>query len=124
VEKNNMQKPVVLIVEDEFLIALNAADFLQKAGYRTIEVGNADDAVAMLENREDIGVVFTDVRMPGSMDGLQLAHCVRDRWPPVKVLVTSGHHTFREGDLPFGGMFISKPYSDFAISAALKELTS
>jgi two-component system, response regulator PdtaR len=114
--------PTVLIVEDEFIIALGAAEVLQKAGFKTLEASNADEAVAMLETCPDIAVVFTDVRMPGSMDGLKLARCVRDRWPPVKIIVTSGHHAVREGDLPDGGLFIPKPYTDRAIATALNEL--
>jgi two-component system, response regulator PdtaR len=115
-------RPTVLIVEDEFIIALGAAEFLQSAGYDTVETSNADDAVAVLESGREIEAVFTDIRMPGSMDGLALAWCVRDRWPPVKIIVTSGHHTIREGDLPEGGKFIPKPYSDRAVAAALSDL--
>ena len=112
----------VLIVEDEFLIALGAAELLKDAGYDTVEASNADDAVAVLESGREIGAVFTDIRMPGSMDGLALAWCVRDRWPPVKLLVTSGHHTMREGDLPEGGVFIPTPYSDWAVASAMSRL--
>jgi DNA-binding NtrC family response regulator len=96
---------------------------VQQAGFDTIEASNADEAVAILEVRSDIAIIFTDVRMPGSMNGLKLAHCVRDRWPPVKIIVTSGHHTFRAGDLPDGGIFLPKPYSDRSIAMALSDLT-
>ena len=82
-------RPTVLIVEDEFLIAISAAAVFQKAGFQTVEAGNADEAIAVLQNR-DVDLIFTDVRMPGSMDGLKLARYVRDRWPPVKIMVTSG----------------------------------
>jgi two-component system, response regulator PdtaR len=116
--------PTVLIVEDEFLIALGAADLVQSAGYNTVEVSNADDAVCILEDRPDIGIVFTDIRMPGSMDGLELAHCIRNRWPPVKIIVTSGHHILRAGDLPDGGVFIPKPYTNREITSALKAMTA
>jgi two-component system, response regulator PdtaR len=114
--------PTVLIVEDEFIIALSAAEAMRKAGFETLEASNADDAVAILERRSDIDVVFTDIRMPGSMDGLRLAHCVRDRWPPMKIIVTSGHHVCRDGDLPAGGLFIAKPYSDQTLAMALERL--
>ena len=121
--RNQMAKRLtVLIVEDEFLIALGAAELLKNAGYDTVEASNADDAVAVLESGRDIGVVFTDIRMPGSMDGLALAWCVHDRWPPVKIVVTSGHHTLRDGDLPHGGVFIPKPYSDQTVALALNYL--
>ena len=109
-----IKRPTVLIVEDEFLIALGAAELLKQAGYDTVETSNAADAVTVLESGRDIGVVFTDIRMPGSMDGL--AWCVRDRWPPVKILVTSGHHTLHDGDLPDGGVFISKSRSTKLLS--------
>jgi len=108
-----------LIVEDEFIIAMNAADLFQGAGYATVEASNADEAIRQLEGRTDIAIVFTDVRMPGSMDGLALAHIVRDRWPPVKILVTSGHHVIHDGDLPDGGVFISKPYTERAVAEAI-----
>ena len=114
--------PTILIVEDEFIIALGAAEIFQKAGFETVEASNADDAVAILEARPDIGIVFTDVRMPGSIDGLKLAHCVRNRWPPVKIIVTSGHHSFQPGDLPDGGLFIPKPYSDRCLTTAIGDL--
>jgi two-component system, response regulator PdtaR len=118
----SMLRHTVLIVEDEFIIALGAAELLQSAGYDTVEASNADEAVAVLENRPGIGVVFTDVRMPGSMDGLALAQFVRDRWPSVKIIFTSGHHVVKEGDLPTGGVFIPKPYTDRAIASALNDL--
>jgi two-component system, response regulator PdtaR len=117
-----MNKKTVLIVEDEFLIALAAAELLKDSGYDTVETSNADDAVAVLESGQEIGAVFTDIRMPGSMDGLALAWCVRDRWPPIKIIVTSGHHTLRIGDLPDGCVFIPKPYSDRAVALALSDL--
>jgi DNA-binding NtrC family response regulator len=116
------KRPTVLIVEDEFLIAFGAADCLRNAGYDTVETSNADDALAVLESGREIGAVFTDIRMPGSMDGLALAWCVRDRWPPVKIIVTSGHHKLRYGDLPEGGVFIPKPYSDREVTSALSAL--
>jgi two-component system, response regulator PdtaR len=114
--------PTILIVEDEFIIALGAAETFRKAGFQTVEASNADEAMAILEARRDIDVVFTDVWMPGSMDGLTLAHRVRKRWPPVKIIVTSGHHSFRAGDLPNGGVFVQKPYSDRCLTEALAEL--
>jgi two-component system, response regulator PdtaR len=114
-------RPTVLIVEDEFLIAISAAAVFQKAGFQTVEAGNADEAIAVLQKR-DVDLIFTDVRMPGSMDGLKLARYVRDRWPPVKIMVTSGHHMVQNGDLPDGGVFLPKPYTDAAIVAAISRL--
>jgi len=78
---------VVLIVEDEWLLRMLAVEVVEEAGFVVLEAGDADEAVALLEARSDIALVFTDINMPGSMDGLKLAHAVRDRWPRVKILV-------------------------------------
>ena len=114
-------RPTVLIVEDEFLIAISVATVFQKAGFETVEASNADEAIAILKKR-DVDLIFTDVRMPGSMDGLKLARYARDRWPPVKIMVTSGHHMVQNGDLPDGGVFLPKPYTDAAVVAAISRL--
>jgi two-component system, response regulator PdtaR len=120
----NTAMQTALIVDDESLIAMSAADLFQAAGYETIEACSADEAIRQLESNANIAIVFTDIRMPGSMDGLQLAHLVRDRWPPVKILVTSGHHSVRPGDLPAGGLFIQKPYTSRAFTEAINVLSS
>ena len=83
-------RPVVLIVEDEFLLRIDAAEMIAAAGFEVIEAANADQAIEVLEARRDITVVFTDIQMPGSMDGLKLARAVRGRWPPIKIVATSG----------------------------------
>ncbi|QDM23134.1 response regulator [Tardiphaga sp. vice154] len=115
---------VVLVVEDEFLLRTNAAEMIADAGFDVVEAGDADEAIAILETRPDIHVVFTDIQMAGSMDGLKLAHFVRGRWPPVKIIATSGNHVFKEGDLPEGGIFLPKPYSFDSISAVLRKLAA
>ena len=115
------RRPTVLIVEDEFLIAISASAVFERAGFDTIEASNADEAIAVLQER-DVDLIFTDIRMPGSMDGLRLARHVRDRWPPIKIMVTSGHHLVQNGDLPDGGVFLPKPYTDAAIFAAISRL--
>jgi CheY-like chemotaxis protein len=117
-------RAVILIVEDELLIRLNAVEMIEEAGFEVVEATSADEAIAILEARPDIRVLFTDIQMPGSMDGLKLAAAVRGRWPPIKIIATSGNYPFREGDLPSGGVFLPKPYYFNAISAALRELTS
>jgi CheY-like chemotaxis protein len=117
-------RPIILIVEDESLLRLNAAEMILEAGFDILEAGNADEAIAILEARSDIHVVFTDIQMPGSMDGLKLTRFVRDRWPPIKIIATSGHHIFRDGDLPEGGVFLPKPYTFAKIASTLQELTS
>ena len=117
-------RPVVLIVEDELLLRMSAAEMIADAGYDVVEAGNADQAIAVLEARADIHIVFTDIQMPGSMDGLKLARFVRDRWPPIKLVATSGHVTIGEGDLPEGGLFISKPYTAARIAEVLGSLAA
>jgi CheY-like chemotaxis protein len=120
---SSTRRPVVLIVEDELLIRLDAIEMIESAGFDTLEAGNADEAIAILAARPDIHVVFTDIQMPGSMDGLKLAHFVRDRWPPIKIIATSGHVHLKGYELPNGGRFLQKPYSAREVSAHLKDLT-
>lgn len=75
-----------------------------------METSNADAAIALLVAHPQIRVVFTDIEMPGSMDGLKLAAYVRDRWPPVAIIVTSGRVLPDEGLVPADGAFLAKPY--------------
>jgi CheY-like chemotaxis protein len=112
--------PAVLIVDDEPLVRLCAVETVEDAGFEVIEAANADEAIRILESRSDIHVVFTDVHMPGSMDGLKLAHAVRNRWPPIKIIVTSGREKVAEQDLPAGGRFVAKPYDPSGIRDALR----
>jgi CheY-like chemotaxis protein len=116
------RRPVVLIVEDELLLRMNAVEMIEAAGFEAIEAGNADEAIGVLESRRDITVVFTDIQMPGSMDGLKLARAVRGRWPPIKIVATSGRVNVGETDLPDGGRFLSKPYSPHQIAGVLCEV--
>jgi CheY-like chemotaxis protein len=80
----------VLVVEDETFKRELVTDELREAGFSVVAVRTADDAIAILETRQDIHLVFTDIDMPGSMDGLKLAAAVRDRWPPVHIIITTG----------------------------------
>ena len=96
------RKPVVLVVEDENLIRLSALDMVEEAGFEAIAASDADEAIRILESRNDIRAVFTDVHMPGSMDGLRLARVVRNRWPPVALIVTSGRRSVLERERPEG----------------------
>jgi CheY-like chemotaxis protein len=116
------ERPVVLIVEDEALIRLNAVEMIETAGFQAMEAANADEAIRILESRDDIRIVFTDVHMPGSIDGLKLAHAIRDRWPPIKLIVTSGQMLVPESGMPSGGRFFSKPYQSTEIARVLHEL--
>ena len=113
----------VLVVEDEALIRMDIVDCLEEAGFAVLEAGNADEALEILESRMDIRLVLTDVDMPGSMDGLRLAAAIRDRWPPVQIIVTSGHVTPQAHQLPAGSRFFHKPYDRPTIAQAVRELT-
>ena len=104
-------KPKMLVVEDELFVRMDFVDQAQAAGFETVEAGSAAEAVSILEQRDDIGVVFTDIRMPGDMDGLALAHMVRDRWPPTIIVICSGNEPPSEGALPNGVTFMPKPCS-------------
>jgi CheY-like chemotaxis protein len=114
---------LVLVVEDEALIRVATAMSLEDAGYAVIECENADAAIAVLERRSDVRAVFTDVDMPGSMDGLKLARYVKNRWPPIALLVSSGQVSVQEADLPEGGRFIPKPYRMEQVAETIGALT-
>ena len=112
----------VLIVEDEPLIGMGAVYLVEGAGFKVYEAGSAGAAVALLELHKEICLIFTDVDMPGSMDGLKLAHYVRRRWPPVKIIVTSGHVKVAEESLPAGALFLHKPYDPAEIIHKVREM--
>jgi CheY-like chemotaxis protein len=116
-------RPVILVVEDDFLLRMHAADIIRDAGFDVVEASSADEAIIILESRNDISVVFTDVQMPGSMDGLKLARAVRGRWPPIQIITTSGQCVVQAADLPEGGRFLPKPYNAVQVSGLLRELT-
>lgn len=113
--------PVVLIVEDEPLLRILAVEVVEEAGFVAIEARDADEAVVLLEGRTDIALLFTDINMPGSMDGLKLAHAVRNRWPPIKILIVSGKQRLQSSDLPSNSCFLRKPYQ---VSVLVEELRS
>jgi len=117
-----MNSAVVLVVEDHPVIRLSALELVEAAGFDAIGAENADAAIAILEARSDIRLVFTDVEMPGSIDGLKLAHFIRDRWPPVHLIVVSGREPLHENQLPAGSRFFSKPYSDNIIVEEMTRL--
>ena len=118
------RRPVVLIVEDDLLIRLNAAEIIEEAEFAVVEAANADEAIEILETRSDITVLFTDIQMPGSMDGLKLAAAVKGRWPPIKIVATSGRVNVRADELPRGGRFLAKPYNTNELTDTLRELTA
>lgn len=113
----------ILVVEDEMFTRMDAVEMLCAAGFDILEATNADEAIQMLERDVDIGLLFTDIDMPGSMNGLKLAAAVRERWPPVRIIATSGHFKVQAGDLPPDARFIPKPYQSAQIISAVHELT-
>ena len=117
------EKDFVLVVEDDGLIRMHAADMVRELGFEVLEAPNADDAITLLENRSDITVVFTDIQMPGSMDGLCFVAAIRDRWPPIALLVTSGQVGLPASSLPVGARFVSKPYLRHELGSHLFALT-
>jgi two-component system, response regulator PdtaR len=110
VSKFACENRMVLVFEDDELIRMHAVDMVRDLGFETLEAANADDAILLLETCSDVTVVFTDIQMPGSMDGLHLLAVVRDRWPPIALLVTSGRLAPPDTALPRGARFVSKPY--------------
>jgi CheY-like chemotaxis protein len=110
--------PTVLVVEDETLVRELVVEELEEAGYSVVVAINADQAIAILEARQDIHLVFTDIDMPGSMDGLKLAAAVRDRWPPVHIIITTGK--VRPLEIPADALFIPKPYVGTNVIAAMR----
>ncbi|RWX10336.1 response regulator [Rhizobium leguminosarum] len=117
-------KAVVLVVEDSTIIRMSAVDLVFSAGYEALEACDADEAIRILESRNDIDLVFTDVQMPGTMDGIKLSHYIRDRWPPVRLIVASGEAILEESNLPTASRFFSKPYDNHAITDAMAHLLS
>jgi two-component system, response regulator PdtaR len=101
---------VVLVVEDEFLVRMAITLDLIAEGYDVLTASNADQAIKILESRNDIETIFTDIEMPGSMDGLKLAQAVRYRWPPVNIVITSGKTRPRDDEMPENSGFVAKPY--------------
>lgn len=120
----NNGKAVVLIVEDSTIVRMGAVDLVLSAGYEALEANDAEGAIRILEARNDVDIVFTDVRMPGTMDGIKLSHYIHDRWPPVKLIVASGEAILEESSLPTGSRFFSKPYDERSITDAMALLIS
>ena len=114
----------VLVVEDEGLMRLHAMRLVEEAGYEPVEARNADEAITILEARKDIRIVFTDIDMPGSMDGLKLARAIRRRWPPIELILTSGHFDVEDKDLPERGRFFAKPYNDNDVISAMQKFAA
>jgi two-component system, response regulator PdtaR len=116
------RKPVILIVEDESLVRMLAVTVAEENGFEVLSAATAVEAIKILGSRSDVRLVITDVNMPGSMNGLRLAHAVRGRWPPVELLVTSAVSDITAKDLPEGGRFLAKPYDVAALLEAFDQM--
>lgn len=118
------RRPVVLIVEDDFLLRIDAAEMIKAAGFEAIEAANADQAIQVLEARYDITVVFTDIQMPGSMDGLALAHHTARNWPKIALLITSARPRPDQERFPKKSRFLAKPYRHHHVIRHIRELAA
>lgn len=123
-ESIDPRRYAVLVVEDDPLLLMDAMDLVEDAGLRAYGARNAEAAIGLMERHDEIRVLFTDVQMSGSMDGLKLARAVRDRWPPVAIIVTSGYAKVGKEDLPENGLFFAKPYPPMVIVKALSDIAS
>jgi two-component sensor histidine kinase/CheY-like chemotaxis protein len=112
----------VLVVEDEMMLRMRAVDIVEDAGFTPIEAVNADDALAILESRSDIELLFTDIQMPGSMDGLKLAYAVHKRWPLIKIILVSGQLKLTDDDKPADSRFFGKPLDVKQMIAELQDM--
>ena len=106
---------LILIVEDESLVRMHGCDVLESAGFEVLEADSADEAVKVLEEHDDVHLLFSDIDMPGSMDGLELAALVHSRWPRIGLLMTSGHRRPETSAIPQDGRFLAKPWREGAV---------
>lgn len=120
----NRKLPAVLVVEDEVLNRMDAVDIIEDAGFMVYEAASADAAISLMKKHSDISILFTDIDMPGTMDGLKLAAYVRDRWPPVTIIIASGAVSVEEAAMPVGSSFFAKPYVTSQITKALHEIAA
>lgn len=112
----------ILVVEDETLVRMNSADILEDAGYDILEAADADEALRVLAQHQSVQLLFSDIDMPGTMNGLDLARVVHQRWPHIKLLLTSGHHCISDNLMPDDGKFVAKPWSQDVLVARVRDL--
>jgi two-component sensor histidine kinase/DNA-binding response OmpR family regulator len=117
-----LSAPTVLVVEDEFMLRMRAVDIVQDAGFVAVEAIGADEAIAILEARDDISMLFTDIQMPGSMDGLKLAHVTHTRWPHIKIILVSAQIAITDADKPEDSRFFPKPLEIQQMILELQEM--
>jgi CheY-like chemotaxis protein len=117
-------KITVLVVEDEALLRISTVEELRDHGFDVVEAANAREAIDIFLSGRRFECLFTDVDMPGTKDGLELAEMVKSAWPPIEIIVTSGHRNVTEADLPPDGVFVGKPYSVEAVEDLIRLLTA
>jgi CheY-like chemotaxis protein len=116
---------IILVVEDEPVLRMNAVDLLEEEGFEVLEAATADEALRLLETcHADVAALFTDINMPGSLDGLALAQVVHERWPHIRPFVTSGHVCLQHDEVPDHGCFIAKPYRASRLTSMLRQAIS
>lgn len=109
----------VLVVEDEGLVRLDAVETLRDAGFEVVEANDAAAALDIVGRRDDIGLLFTDISMPGAMDGMELARSIHRSHPNIELILTSGTERPTPGEIPDSGVFLAKPYSPEAMTSAV-----
>jgi len=114
--------PIVLIVEDDMILRMRSVDIVEDAGYTPVEAVDADEALGVLQSRSDIALLFTDIQMPGSMDGLELAHAVCERWPQLKIILVSGQLKLSSAEIPRDSRFFGKPLASGQIIAEMQDM--
>ena len=119
-----MVSPVVLVVEDEPLVRLFASEIIEEDGFEVPQAADATEAIVTLEARLDVRVVFTDVDMPGGIDGIMLALCIRERWPDIQIIITSGRPWPAETKLPNDMVFFSKPYRQDRVLETVRKMAA
>ena len=115
-------RPVVLVVEDDSVQRLLVVDVVEDAGFDAIIAMGADDAVAILGDRSDVRVVLTDIDMPNGVDGMRMANFIRNRWPPIGLIIVSGKRSLQPDELPARGVFFSKPYRPEQVAETLQQM--
>ena len=115
--------PIVLVVEDDPLLMMSLVDFVEDAGCNAVEAYGVVEALGILEVRADIRTVFTDLDMRGSTTGVQLMLAIRDRWPPIELLMVSSL-PMHPSQLPDRGVVVGKPFDQRRIVAALRRLAA
>ena len=114
-------RSLVLVVEDEPLLRMAAVDMVEEADFEPVEAADATETMRILEERLDIRIVFSDIDIPRGINGMKLAALIRNRWPPIDIILTSGHVDASEVDLLIRSMFFSKLYNEKVVVAAMKK---